>query len=122
MALTAVGRGLKLLASFVAAGAAVLWLAFFIEHITEWFQGPPWPPAAVWIAQAAHFGILAGLLASLRWRLAGSITTVVSVIVFFALTVWPPVPLLFVPTIAPALIFLAAWALGRHTDAQRLRA
>ena len=122
MALTAVGRGLKLLASFVAVGAAVLWLAFFIEHLTEWFTGPPWPPPGVWVAQLAHLGILVGLIASLRWRLAGSIATVVSAIVFFALTVWPPVPLLFIPTIAPALLFMAAWLLRGGANAQRLRA
>ncbi len=115
-------RVLRVLGGAVAAGAAVLWLAFFIEHATEWFNGPPWPPAGGWIAQAAHLGILAGLFASLHWRLAGSVATLVSVTLFFALTVWPPVAVLFVPTSAPALIFLAAWALGRHADAQRLRA
>jgi hypothetical protein len=117
-----VSRGLKLVASLVAACAAALWLVFFVEHLTEWFSGPPWPPLFVWAAQLAHLGILVGLIASLRWRLAGSIAAVVSVFVFFALTVWPPVPLLFIPTIAPALLFMAAWLMRGDANAQRLRA
>lgn len=93
MALVVVSRALKLVASLVAVAAAVLWLGFFVEHVTEWFSGSPAPPPGVWVAQLAHLGILVGLIASLRWRLVGSITTVVSALLFFALTVWPPVPL-----------------------------
>jgi hypothetical protein len=122
MARPLVRRGLKLVASIVAACAAALWLAFFVEHLTEWFTGPQAPPLFVWAAQLAHLGILVGLIASLRWRLAGSIGAVLSVLVFFALTVWPPVPLLFIPTIAPALLFLAAWLMRGDANAQRLRA
>lgn len=122
MAPAVVSRALKLVASIAAVGVAVVWLGFFVEHVREWFNGPPWPPPGVWVAQLAHLGILVGLIASLRWRLAGSIATVVSAIVFFALTVWPPVPVLFVPTIAPALLFMAAWLLRGGANAQRLRA
>jgi hypothetical protein len=115
-------RGLKLIAGIVAAGAAVLWFGFFMEHLTQWFIGAQAPPLLVWAAQLAHLGILVGLLASLRWRLAGSILTAASVLLFFALTVWPPIPVLFIPTVAPAALFLAAWMLGRSPRAQRLRA
>ena len=119
---TSSSRVLRIVGAFAAVGGAVLWLAFFVEHVTAWFIGPPWPPPEVWIALFAHLAIFVGLVASLRWRLAGSVATIVSTIFFFAMTVWPPVPVLFIPAIAPALIFLAAWALGRHADAQRLRA
>ena len=122
MAHAGLARGLKLIAGIVAAGAAVLWLGFFIEHLTEWFIGAQAPPLLVWAAQAAHLGILVGLLASLRWRLAGSILTAASALLFFALTVWPPIPVLFIPTVAPAALFLVAWMLGRSPRAQRLRA
>jgi hypothetical protein len=115
------GRWLTNLARVIALVAAAGWLAFFLEH-ARWFMGPPWPPAGVWIAQAVHLLILIGLLASLRWRLGGSVIAVASALVFFALTVWPPVAVLFVPTILPALLFLAAWATMRHADAQRVRA
>lgn len=115
-------RTLRIVGAFAAVGGAVLWLAFFVEHVTAWFISPPWPPPIVWLALFAHLAILVGLMVSLRWRLAGSVATIVSTIVFFAMTVWPPVPVLFIPAIAPALIFLAAWALGRHANAQRLRA
>jgi hypothetical protein len=115
-------QGLKTVANAVAAIAAMLWLAFFVEHAAQWFSRPPWPPVTVWIAQAAHLGIFVGLLSSLRWRLAGSIATITCTLLFFLLTVRPPVPALFFPTIAPALLFLAAWFAGRNTHAQRLRA
>jgi hypothetical protein len=113
---------LRFLASVVAIGAALLWFAFFVEHAAEWFTGPRFPPVVVWVAQLAHLGILVGLVASLRWRLAGSLAAAASVVLFFALTVWPPVPVLFIPTVLPALLFLLAWILGRNHDAQRLRA
>lgn len=117
-----VGWGLKLVGRMIAAGAALIWFAFFVEHLTDWFTGPETPPAIVWLAQLAHLGILLGLLASLRWRLTGSLATAASTFLFFGLTVWPPVPVLFVPTMAPALLFLLAWRLERTTNAQRLRA
>ena len=119
---TGLARGLKIIACIVAVGVAVLWLGFFIEHLTEWFLGAVAPPLLVWAAQFAHLGILTGLLASLRWRLAGSIVTGASAVLFFALTVWPPIPELFVPTLVPAALFLVAWLLGRSPRAQRLRA
>ena len=122
MAHAGLARGLKLIAGIVAAGAAVLWLGFFIEHLTEWFIAAQAPPLLVWAAQVAHLGILVGLIASLRWRVAGSLVTAASALVFFALTVWPPIPMLFIPTVAPAVLFLVAWMLGRSPRAQRLRA
>ena len=122
MAHAQTSRRLGLLASVVAIGVALLWLAFFIEHVADWFTRPQLPPLFVWAAQLAHLGILLGLLASLRWRLAGSVAAVASAVLFFALTVWPPVPVLFIPTMAPALLFLLAWILGRNANAQRLRA
>ena len=122
MAHAQTSRRLGLLASLVAVGAALVWLAFFIEHVADWFTRPQLPPPFVWAAQLAHLGILLGLLASVRWRLAGSIATAASAVLFFALTVWPPVPVLFVPTVTPALLFLLAWMWGRNANAERLRA
>ncbi|MGE5837449.1 MAG: hypothetical protein ACM4AI_23450 [Acidobacteriota bacterium] len=122
MASAKTNRRLGLLASLVAVGAALLWLAFFVEHVAAWFTRPPLPPAIVWVAQLANLAILLGLFASLRWRLTGSIVTIASVVLFFALTIWPPVPVLFIPTVAPALLFLLAWMLGRNANAERLRA
>ena len=37
-------RALRIVGAFAAVGGAVLWLAFFVEHVTAWFTGPPWPP------------------------------------------------------------------------------
>lgn len=122
MAHAQTSQRLGLLASLLAVGASLLWLAFFIEHVADWFTRPDLPPPFVWAAQLAHLGILLGLLASVRWRLAGSIAAAASAVLFFALTVWPPVPVLFIPTVAPAMLFLLAWILGRHANAQRMRA
>ena len=59
------GWGLKLVGRMIAAGAALIWFAFFVEHVADWFAGPPMPPPIVWAAQLAHLAILLGLLASL---------------------------------------------------------
>jgi hypothetical protein len=122
MAHARLARGLKITACIVAVVVALLWLGFFVEHLTEWFLGTLAPPLLVWAAQVAHLGILTGLLVSLRWRLTGSIVTAASAVLFFALTVWPPILELFIPTVVPALLFLAAWMVGRGPRAQRVRA
>jgi hypothetical protein len=85
----------------------LLWGAFFVEHLREWFIAPlpKTPPPKVWFGQALHFLLLVGLLIALRWPLAGSALVMVAALVFFpragsnyllftGITVMPPLGLL----------------------------
>jgi hypothetical protein len=63
----------------------LLWGAFFLEHLQEWFLHPAkgFPPLWVWLAQLAHLMILVGLAALWRWRVAGSVLTIAGALCFF---------------------------------------
>ena len=114
MLLIEMRRGLLLVARAAALGAALLWLAFFVEHST-WFLGSSEsPPARVWWAQLAHGVLIAGLLAAVKWPLAGNAIALLAAATFFVLADAPLVPVLFAVTIAPSVLFLAARVLRPH--------
>jgi hypothetical protein len=109
----------------LALGLFLLWGAFFLEHLQEWFLHPHkgFPPAPVWLAQLAHLTILVGLVALWRWQLAGSILTIVGSLCFFGgLAISQAIAgrryLMFLEflavTIVPALLTLACWFARGH--------
>jgi hypothetical protein len=61
----------------------LLWGAFFIEHLTEWF-GPsvPRPPVMVWINMAFHLVMLAGLGMMIKWHRLGTCIMAAGTIAF----------------------------------------
>ena len=63
----------------------LLWGAFFVEHLREWFVAPrpQIPPVKVYVFQALHLLLLVGLLASLRWARAGLIWVTLAAVAFF---------------------------------------
>ncbi len=63
----------------------LFWGAFFIEHLSEWFLrgGGQCPPPRVWVGQALHLWVLAGLALMLKWDRLGAAVTVVSTAAFF---------------------------------------
>ena len=116
MDLVNMSRGLRWLARAAAVGAALLWLAFFVDHLV-WFVGTAErPPLRIWAGQAAHGVLIAGLLAGLRWPLAGNVVALLAAAAFFVIVEGPFVPQLFWLTIAPSLLFLAAWASGPRAN------
>lgn len=117
-------------ARLFALGLLLLWGAFFVEHLQEWFlhlaQGLP--PPRVWGAQLAHLTLLIGLAMLVRWELAGSIVTILGALAFFGgLIVMTGVaggkglPLLgyLGVTLIPALLSLACWLARNHASGPR---
>jgi hypothetical protein len=72
-------------ARLLALGLFLLWGAFFVEHMQEWFLRPEagFPPPWVWGGQLAHLVLLVGLLMLLRWELAGAIVAILGAVAFF---------------------------------------
>jgi hypothetical protein len=115
-------------ARLLALGLFLLWGAFFVEHMREWFLHPVqgFPPAWVWGQQLAHLVMLIGLLMLVRWELAGSIVTILGALAFFGglivmtgLAGNKHLPLLafFAVTIIPALLSLGCWLARPHSTA-----
>jgi hypothetical protein len=102
----------------LALGLFVLWGAFFVAHLEQWFLHPikGFPPIGVWLGQLAHLAILVGLVALWRWPVTGSILTILGSLAFFGgLAIWEATAggryLSFLEflaiTILPALLTLA---------------
>jgi hypothetical protein len=113
------GRGLAL-------GLFLVWGAFFVEHLQEWFLHPAegFPPVWVCLAQLAHLTILVGLATIWRWQFVGSILTILGSLAFFGgLAISEAIAgrkylsfLTFLAlTIVPALLTLACWFVRTHT-------
>jgi hypothetical protein len=110
-------------ARLLALGLFLLWGAFFVEHMQEWFMHPAkgFPPPWVWAGQLAHLVLLVGLLMLIRWQLAGAVVTILGAVAFFGgLIVMTgagskslPLVLFLVVTLLPALLSLACWC-ARH--------
>lgn len=109
----------------LALGLFLLWGAFFVEHLQEWFSHPAkgLPPVWVWLAQLAHLTILIGLATLWRWQATGSILTILGSLAFFGgLAISQAIAgrqyLLFLAfltaTIIPALLTLACWFARTH--------
>ncbi len=83
-------KRIALAALWTGRGLAVLlflfWGAFFFEHLGEWFVRPKgmWPPPSVWVAQAMHAAMLAGLIMIVRWDKTGAAIMAVATVAFFS--------------------------------------
>src|SRR4249920_1213199 len=87
-------------------GAALVWGAFFVEHLAWFSGGSATPPLRVWLEQGLHFAMVAGLLAAWRYeRVAGAVALVAS-IVFFASVAGPRFWPFVATTVPPALAFI----------------
>ena len=86
-------------------GVALLWGAFFIEHLA-WFGGPATPPPRVWLEQGLHFAMIAGLVAAWRYERVGGAIALVASIVFFASVGGPRFWPFVATTVPPALAFV----------------
>ncbi|MCK9425054.1 MAG: hypothetical protein M0Q21_03325 [Ignavibacteriaceae bacterium] len=90
-----------------AALLFVLWGAFFLEHLTEWFKDsgrlPPW---SVFLIQFFHLLMLVGYLIVLKWKIVGSITIILGAALFFGSLGTNAMMTFFAISIFPAIIFL----------------
>jgi hypothetical protein len=111
-------------ARILALGLFMLWGAFFLEHVQEWFMHPfqESPPIWIWLAQFAHLAILVGLVALWRWPIGGSLLTIVAALAFFGGLAFSagiaghrclPLVGFFAITIIPAVLTLV-WVLARR--------
>jgi hypothetical protein len=113
-------RSLALLhwmARALVAGVFLLWGAFFVEHMHEWFIAPfpHRPPLKVCFGQALHFLLLVGLLVSLRWPRVGAGWVVVAAFAFFIDKTGARFPLFFGLTVLPSLLLLfCGWLDQKH--------
>ena len=64
--------------------AALLWGAFFIEHLAWFKPSAGLPPLRVWLLQAVHFTMIAALFSAWRYERAGGMVALCASIVFFA--------------------------------------
>ena len=90
----------------------LLWGAFFVEHMQEWFIAPfpNHPPLKVCIGQGLHLLMLLGLLASLRWPRIGTAWVAVTAFAFFVDKTGSRFPVFFSITLLPVLLLaLCGW-------------
>jgi hypothetical protein len=109
----AVLTGLLWLGRVLAVLVFLFWGAFFVEHLTEWFARPlsnP-PPVQVWLGQALHFLMLAGLILALRWeRLGGAVVAVAGLL--FLTRAGANFPMFYGLTLLPVVIMVGSrWAI-----------
>lgn len=90
------------------AGALfLLWGAFFVEHLREWFMTPAAsPPPMVVLLQAFHLLLLIGLVVGWKWELAGGLVTLASAVVFFGLAAGPRFVPFMMATAGPPIIWI----------------
>jgi hypothetical protein len=102
------------------AAAALVVLAFFIEHLA-WLRGGQLPPSVVLVALGCHLLLLIGLVIAWRWEVMGASLTLAGV-AGFTLAVGGGWRLL--PTVCaiamPAILWLCVgWLEGRRTSLAR---
>lgn len=110
--------GLRWGSRLIAGMLALLWGAFFVEHVYEWFVTPAnsWPPARVWVVVACHAFMLVGLVAILRWARAGSALCAAGTIAFYASMAPSRLQTAIVLTgLIPPALMLASLALATRT-------
>ena len=92
---------------------ALLWGAFLVEHLREWFLSPNGlhPPTFVWIGQALHFCMVAGFVLMVKWERAGTILALVFSIAFFGFISRSisRVPAFALMNLIPSLLFCLYW-------------
>jgi hypothetical protein len=93
----------------------LFWGAFFVEHISEWFLrgGGRYPPPRVWVGQALHFCVLAGLALMLKWDKLGATVTVVSTAAFILWIGYPWALTLPLANLIPIALFTVCWLARR---------
>lgn len=104
------------LARVALVGVFLLWGAFFVEHLQEWFIAPlpNLPPLRVWLGQGLHLFMLIGLLASLRWPRVGAVWVAVSAFAFLHDKAGARFPVFFGMTMGPVLLLLFCRWLARR--------
>src|SRR5947207_5281640 len=96
-------RAARWTARLLAAGLALLWGAFFVEHL-QWYAGPQWPPPWVSLLMLLQGLMVLGLLAGWRWeRLGAALTLGAAVPFFWAAAGRNFLPFLLVTAVPPAL-------------------
>ncbi len=108
---------LTTLARVAAAALFLLWGAFFVEHVTEWFlQESGFPPGVVWVGQVLHGALLCALAFLVFRPRAGALATLIATLAFFG---WIGV-LNYLPaiTLAPVMLVALAW-LARSLSARQ---
>ena len=85
----------------------LLWGAFFVEHLTEWFKDaghlPTW---SVFLIQFFHLLMLVGYIAVFKWKILGSVLIILGAFIFFASLGAKVMITFFAISIIPAGIFL----------------
>lgn len=85
----------------------LLWGAFFVEHLTEWFKDaghlPPW---SVFLIQFFHLLMLVGYIAVFKWKILGSSLIILGAFIFFVSLGAKAMLAFFAISIIPAVIFL----------------
>ena len=62
----------------------LLWGAFFVEHVYEWFIKPEvLPPVKVWFGMLLHFIMLVGLAMLVKWERVGLVVATIGTAAFF---------------------------------------
>jgi hypothetical protein len=92
---------------FLAVLLFILWGAFFIEHLTEWFKDSGHlPPLSVFLIQFFHLLMLVGYIAAFKWKAVGSSMIILGALVFFGSLGAKAMLAFFAISILPAVIFL----------------
>jgi hypothetical protein len=106
---------LKWLGRTAALLLVLLWGAFFVEHLREWFlsrRGQPYPPTFVWIGMVLHFFMLAALALSLRWDKLGSLLIVATTAAFFGWIRMPRPAWIALINLTPIAFYFLYWKLA----------
>lgn len=108
--------GITWAARVLALLVFLLWGAFFVEHLIEWFikPHPETPPPTVWFGQGLHLLLLVGLLVVLRWPRLGAAIVITSALAFFP-RAGNHYALFTILTSIPALLLVACWYLSAKT-------
>lgn len=104
------------LARLLAILLCLLWGAFFVEHLQEWFLDEgELPPAKVWVGQALHLVMILGLGMIVFWRVLGAVVTVVATASFFSWIGVNRFPYVALLNLLPIVFVIAGTVLrGRH--------
>lgn len=105
-------RVLRWSARLLGLLVSILWGAFFVEHVSEWFirPFPNHPPLSVCLWMGVHFLMIAGYVAAWRWPVPGALVSLVAGFVFLADKAGPRFPVFFTITALPGVLFLlSAW-------------
>lgn len=93
----------------------LLWGAFFVKHLQEWFLGGSGalPPFKVWIGQLLHLVMILGLAMIIWWPSRGTVVTIVGTVFFFSWIGMKEFPYIALLNLLPIAFVLVSWALRR---------